>query len=896
MNRATFLLFLFLNIRLFSQNVTAVPQYPTTEDSVTIYFNAENTPLSGYTGDVYVHTGVNLNTGQKWQYVIGTWGNNNTQPKLTKIAYNRYMLKIKPSIRAFYGIPSDKYSTALCFVFRSADATKQTADIFYPVYTIGTTFISPDSNAIVKINDSLSVTIVALGADSIKLFVADTLFFKTNSNVLTTKIAAKNPGRNSFFVKSFFQNDSATTYSSFFVTKPTVYQNLPESIQPGINYLDSSSVILALFAPFKEFIYVLGDFNNWQLNLDYQMNLDPDTPIYWLKISNLQPGQEYAYQYYIDGKIKIADPYTPKVLDPYNDSYILPSCYPNLKPYPSKATGIVSILQPAAPAYNWKVTNFQRPSKSELIIYELLVRDFVQTHCYSTLVDTISYLKRLGINAVELMPINEFEGNISWGYNPSFYFAVDKYYGPQNELKRFIDSCHANGIAVILDVVFNHSFSQSPLVQMYFDEQTKLVTPQNPWYNVYCPNTVYCWGYDFNHQSPHTRYFIKRVLKYWLEEFKVDGFRLDFTKGFTNTPGDGSAYDASRIDILTDYYNFCQTVKPGTYFICEHFTDNSEENTLANRGILLWGNLNYAYTQASMGYLQGSNFSGISYRQRGWTYPHLVGYMESHDEERLMYKNKTYGASSGSYNVKDLYTALQRIKLVSTFFLTVPGPKMIWQFGELGYDYSIDYNGRTSPKPIRWDYYTDTARLSLFNHFSELISLRKKYKIFHTNIFTIDAANITKTITLKSDTATIFIVGNFGVNEQNVTLNFPQKGLWYEHFSKTKIYLDTTKLNVTLQPGQYFIYSTFKTFDQEPYLKLDSLIIYPNPTTDFINISKIEKYNKLEIFSLSGQKVFSLELKNQPHVSVNCQSFSRGLYIVRLTGKDEFKSLKFIKF
>ena len=105
---------------------------------------------------------------------------------------------------------------------------------------------------------------------------------------------------------------------------------------------------------------------------------------------------------------------------------------PNLKPYPTgKTSGIVSVLQTAKPAYNWQVPNFAKPDKRNLVIYELLVRDFVATQTLATVKDSIAYLKKLGITAIEVMPFNEFEGNNSWGYNPDFYFAPDKMYGTE---------------------------------------------------------------------------------------------------------------------------------------------------------------------------------------------------------------------------------------------------------------------------------------------------------------------------------------------------------------------------------------------------------------------------------------------------------------------------------
>src|SRR5205823_2038318 len=100
----------------------------------------------------------------------------------------------------------------------------------------------------------------------------------------------------------------------------------------------------------------------------------------------------------------------------------------------------------------------------------------------------------------------------------------------------------------------------------------------------------------------------------------------------------------------------------------------------------------------------------------------------------LMYKNLQSGNSFGTYNIRDLNTALQRIELSNAFFLTIPGPKMIWQFGELGYDYTINYctNGtvdnacRLDPKPIRWDYLQVLQRKRIYDVVSKLNKLRKE--------------------------------------------------------------------------------------------------------------------------------------------------------------------------
>ena len=291
----------------------------------------------------------------------------------------------------------------------------------------------------------------------------------------------------------------------------TISFDVPAGAKDGVTFLNNgTSVIFNLYAPKKNSVSIIGDFNNWQVSAQYALKNSTDGTRWWIQIDNLDPNKEYAYQYYVDGSLRIADPYTEKVLDPDNDKYISSTTYPNLKAYPSGLTsGIVSTFWYNQPSYTWQSTSFTRPDPKNLVIYEMLVRDFVATHDYKTIKDTLSYFSNLGVNAIELMPISEFEGNDSWGYNPNFYFAPDKYYGTKNDLKALIDACHAKGIAVIQDIVLNHSFGSSPMVQMYFTNGAP--SADNPWYNTVATHP-YNVGFQFNHESAATKYFVKNVL------------------------------------------------------------------------------------------------------------------------------------------------------------------------------------------------------------------------------------------------------------------------------------------------------------------------------------------------------------------------------------------------
>ena len=662
--------------------------------------------------------------------------------------------------------------------------------------------------------------------------------------------------------------------------------DLPEGVIDGINYVDDSTVTLVLHAPYyKKFVYVIGDFNNWQVDQNYFMKQTPDRQRYWLTLSGLDANTEYRFQYFVDGEIRIADPYAEKILDPWNDRYISNSTYPNLIPYPEGLTSeIVSSFQINQEEYQWQVTDFERPPKEKLVIYELLVRDFIAAHDYKTLTDTLDYFERLGINAIELMPVNEFEGNESWGYNPSFYFALDKYYGPKNDLKMFVDECHKRGIAVLGDLVLNHSYGQSPLVRLFFENGKP--SSSNPWYNVdnNFQNPDAQWGYDFDHESTATQRFVDRVNDYWLTEFLFDGFRFDFTKGIGNNVKNkysdpwGGKYDADRIRLLKRMADQIWLNHPTAYVILEHFADNTEEIELSNHGMMLWGNSNDNYNEATMGWNENgkSDFSWGFYKKRGWSNPHLVTYMESHDEERLMNKNLKYGNSSGDYSIKYLSTALDRIKLAASFFLTLPGPKMIWQFGELGYDYSIDYNGRVGNKPIRWDYYEKQNRKNLYRTFSALLKLRNENEAFTSNssIVSLSVSGAIKRINISHDSLNVSIIGNFGVTTSSIDPKFQHTGMWYNYFFADSIDVVNTNENIQLNPGEFFIY-TDKKLESPGSGMLTGVVKervelphnfklfqnYPNPfnptTTIFFELPT-ETEVLLDIYNIQGQKIRTL--------------------------------------
>ncbi len=909
---------------LYGQMVTTDPAVPTPGKLIKIFYNSSKDAgdLHNYTGDLYVHTGVTVN-GTDWQDVIGTWGNNLTQPKLLYLGNYLYELDITPDIQTFYSLSPADVVTRICLVFRNAGANLQTRpDIFIAVFQIGlnVTFTLPSKSSFVtELNKQVVIDASATLADSVSLYINNE-FIKSGktADLVTDTIIPDQYGE--FWVKAIAWDKPSFAADSFFfyVRKPLITEALPDGMPDGINYTSNSSVTLVLHAPYKSYVFAIGDFTGWLAREKGYMKRTPDGERYWVEIDGLIPGKEYRFQYLVDTSLYIGEPYCDKVLDPDNDQFIPSATYPNLIPYPKDtASGIVSVLQTAQVPYAWHTTNFTPPKQSDLIIYELLVRDFTANHDYKTLIDTLNYLDYLGVNAIELMPINEFEGNLSWGYNPSFYFAPDKYYGPKNDLKAFIDTCHSHGIAVIMDIVLNHCYEQSPFVQLYLNyigsDQIYMKLP-NPWFNAQSPNPVYHWGADFNHESPSTQALVDRINAYWLTEYKFDGFRFDFTKGFTNTPGDGNAYDESRIAILERMANQIWNVKPDAYIILEHFSANSEEIVLSDYGMMLWGNNNYNYGEAAMGY--SSDLTAVSANGAGWNEPNLDSYMESHDEERIMYKTITYGASNSDYNTRDLKTALKRMELDATFLLTVPGPKMIWQFGELGYDISIESGGRTSEKPIKWDYFNDPYRHRLYLIYKLLNNLKTSQPAFQTDNYSYSLMNPLKSIQLIHSTMDVNILGNFGITQDNITPSFPEAGKWYEYFTDDSVTVVNVNDPISLQPGEYRLYTTKKLESPRYLLSANdhmkavnglSVSVYPNPSHNEFTFDIINTHPSsvsLSIFDFTGKMIRQLETGISADEmqsvkwdgkSAEGKSAPDGIYIVKVAVKTGLKTLKIIK-
>lgn len=557
-----------------------------------------------------------------------------------------------------------------------------------------------------------------------------------------------------------------------------VNESLPKGMKHGINISSDQSVTFVLYdkdskGKHYDVAFVIGSFNNWQKNDQYKMKRDEKEGVWWLTLKNLDIKKEHLFQYYLSGfgkTVKIADPYSEKVVT-QDDKYIPSGTYRNISQYPESTSGIVSSFTIQKDKYTWKYSdNFKAAEKENLIIYELLVRDFSDEGNIKTVTKNLDYISSLGVNAIELMPVQEFDGNDSWGYNPCFYFALDKAYGTNEDYKTFIDECHRRGIAVIFDVVYNHCTSNSPLAKLYWDNTKNRPSDNNPYLNVEAPHP-YSVFEDFNHESRLTQDYIKRNLKYMLEEYKIDGFRFDLSKGFTQkktTEANVGNYDKSRINILKSYSDAIKETKQNAYIILEHFADNDEEKELSSYGMMLWRNANFAFAQAAMGYSENSSFHHIDPISYSMPLHTWVGYMESHDEERVAFKQIKYGVDIVR---ESKTTSYDRLIASAAFLLLDRGPKMIWQFGELAYDISIDNNGRTGKKPSYINKRNEIERSRLYDAYCKIINFRKSNPEFFMSqtpfkwYVNANDWNELRSIKIQSGNKYLYVLGNFDTKQ-----------------------------------------------------------------------------------------------------------------------------------
>jgi len=929
-----FLFFAVAAVQLHAQLLTWSPSFPTDNGSITITLDATrgNKALQGFAGSVYLHTGVitsNSTSQSDWKYVQGTWGTA-TAPQATSGGTNIWTFTI-PNIRTFYNVPAGEQILRISILFRNqAGSIVQRnidgSDMYIPIYTAGqyaVRFTQPAMQPMYNmIPEPIGTSVTSLPVTAVTS-QNSTITLQFNSNQIGTANNAQTASGTANVTTTCEQQITVEANNGSVTLRDTINFFIPPASYPtgarpagrkdGITFENGNTeAVFILYAPLKQRVSLLGDFNNWTQTCTGLLQKDGD--YYWTRVTGLTPGQTYRFQYLVDDSIRVADPYSELILDPNNDAFISATTYPNRPSYPTgKTTGIVGVIKPGDAPFNWTDGAYQRPNKYNLIIYELLVRDFVVNQNWQSLKDTLPYLAALGFNAIKVMPFNEFDGNNSWGYNPMYYFAPDKAYGTKNALKEFINAAHNNGMAVIMDVALNHATGQSAMASMWWNPALNRTAANNPYFYETAQHDFNVF-HDFNHNVTPTRYLTERFIEHWLTEYKLDGFRWDLSKGFTvnNTIGNIGAWNSfsqGRIDIWQNYYNKMQAASADSYCILEHLGNNDEEAELAKRGMLLWGKMTDQFTANVTGNGGGSDINNAYWKNRSfWSdaflddKPGLIAYAESHDEERVVYNALNTGVAAGNLNY-----ALARTEGMAAILMAIPGPKMIWQFGELGYDFSINSNGgRTNPKPIRWDYYQNANRRRLYEVFAAIAKLRKqKYDAFNRTTVSTGTnfgTNLWKSVVINHTSLKMVVVANFNNSQQIQSVTFPTAGTYYDYTRGGTFTSFGSPQNVTLNAGEYRVWidqniagglvtNIRDIIANNNEFKLN---VYPNPVQQNATVAyELPKSGQvyIQIMNLQGQVVavknMGFQLKGYQLFELNRQSFggvslASGQYILQV--------------
>ncbi|WP_188462366.1 alpha-amylase family glycosyl hydrolase [Bizionia arctica] len=940
------LLFLFITLSCYVgySQITINPNPFNTDESITITLDLNNinsvTDCNNLNNPtkIYLHSGIGEDS-DPWGFgVVGNWGQDDGVGEMTNNGNGVWSITFIPETYYSLNATQATNATKMGMVFRSADGSQELkdngcSDFFINVGSFQVTLTNPTegSTTVLSTNSFNIAASNTNGVANYQLYANGSLL---NSNSSTSNFTYTHTGitSNQNYVLDVTQ--AGTTLSKTFavIIDPNVSEEaLPANLDEGINYNenDNTKAILVLDAPNKDFVYVAGSFNNWSPDTSYGMKKDPSSSKFWLELTGLTSGVDYTYQYWVVDEspianspvmVKTADPFSTLVLSPFDDPGIPSNSYPNMPTYPVGQEREVTVLKTGQTPYNWQVTNFTKPAKEDLVIYEVLIRDFDANRNYQDLIDRIDYFKNLNVNAIQLMPVMEYEGNESWGYNTSFHMALDKYYGTEDKLKEFIDLCHQNDIAVILDIALNHAFGRNPMVRMWMEDPDGdgwgSPSTENPYFNTVARHS-YNVGEDFNHQQPRTQKYVQNVIKHWVEDFNIDGFRWDLTKGFTQNctasdEGCTNSYQQDRVDVLKDYADYSWSLDESHYVIFEHLGSATEEQQWANyrltdavsKGIMMWGKMTDPYNQLTMGYASNSNINRMGSDSRGFDAPRLVGYAESHDEERLMYKNLQYGNSNASYDVQDLDTSLARMSALGAVTLTIPGPKMIWHFGDLGMQNSIftcsngtvntpdgtdgDCKLDTKPQP-QWtdDWLGITNRNQIYNDWARLNDLKVNEPVFEGS-YTIESGNLTPRIHIWDDAIPsnqlkdVIIITNFDVVSQNINPNFPNTGTWFELMDETgstSIEVSNTTSPITIAPGQFKIFGNASTLSTQQFTEAQAFKIYPNPAHTSFRFS--QDITNVEIYDITGKLIQNYSGNFSRNNEFDITSLNSGIYIIK---------------
>ena len=548
-------------------------------------------------------------------------------------------------------------------------------------------------------------------------------------------------------------------------TKP-----LPEGIGFGATDHGDGTVTFALHAPGKRFVSLVGDFNCWDPDTD-RMHLSPEGT--WWITRALEAGT-WRYQYYIDGERGLGDPYAREV-DWTHDR--------GEKGWMPKHAR--TVLRLGEPPFEWTATDYQRPRLDELVVYELYIEDFVPGEGFLGMIEKLDYIRDLGFNAIEPLPWHPWPGHESWGYNPAFHFAVEQLYGTPNELKRLIDEAHQRGMAVIIDMVLNHMEWGSPLYQLYGRDYEA-----SPFFREYHGHN---WGFPkIDQQSPAVKRYVADVIRFWIEEYRIDGFRYDATRwtgwsGYNDWGASWYAYVARQAD--PDNLQIAEhlPIEPELIIETEMDTGWHAEYRWRIREMINSATLN---PEALASNLDGRTVGFEDSLQR-------MPYTESHDEERVVRELREAGFDEAE--------VFRRAAMAIALPLTTPGVPMIYAGQEFGEDTlkNVGWN------PLNWHYLELAPNRELHRITRNLVHMRVAHPALRSDNVVIHANDGETGLAIferDSSPANVIVALNFGRDPVEATIELHDAADWIAVLPDEQV--DSGEQSVRLLPGEVMVWAT----------------------------------------------------------------------------------------
>jgi 1,4-alpha-glucan branching enzyme len=520
----------------------------------------------------------------------------------------------------------------------------------------------------------------------------------------------------------------------------------------------ASQIEFSLFAPYNNAAALIGSFSNWE-----ELPMQKDKEGFFRTKVELEDGT-YQYKFRVQSKswffepdqwVDVNDPYATNIDNPTQN------CVLTIK----DGERIVD-------TYVWQHDDKPLPADHELVIYEMHVGDFsggeddpYARGKYKHVIEKLDYLCELGVNAIELMPVKEYPGDYSWGYNPRYFFATESSYGSTDGLKNLIDECHAHGIRVLMDGIFNHSEAESPLTQIDHDY----------WYHHEPRDPDNNWGPEFNYEhydenleTYPARRFIGDVVRFWIEEYHIDGIRYDAARQIAN-------YDFMHW--IVQETKQAAGSKP-FYNIAEHIPETTDITGVDGPMDGCW---HESFYHCVLEHITGQTFDlerlkdVLDAKRQGFLgVTNVVNYLTNHDHNHLM-------VELADHDIFD-EAAFKRLKLGAVLLMTAMGVPMIWMGEEFG-----EYKPKTiEQNKIEWSLLGNDLNRGLFEYYKGLISLRKENHALYTeniNFFHEDPeGKVLAYVRWNDEGSRVVVVANF--SDQYLAgyriENFPENGTWHE--------------------------------------------------------------------------------------------------------------------